>query len=447
MRYKTGKIWYQLDWLALTLTTVADDGQVTVSNLNTTRQPSETITSAVVDELAISWSRPHPLGHMEPSTLTLTMIGHKLPQPISTKTRLKIVTSVGGQRVTLGTWWVTAVDEAKTPNRLTRWQFTCEDIIGRAAATKVGDSPYPYGSLADRLQRINRTATKFGLPSGLVSAPAKLATDTRIYARDVDHLPLLEIIEKTCPLLIVTHPAEDGQKIRLLDRPGYTVDVGHKQQWDGKLIPPRITQTNGETEILRLDASQVEAVPTTLDRASTIDAIKITYPLMAGVNERGEDTTETYRQPKPTFGGELSITSDEQKIPQVTATEWTYKALLAENQTPIELSTQQQTLIDLTPAQLACATDIARRTRWLGNIENLPDGEPIQLPIAQTIRIKRGKLRTAVKMFPARLAGVRPMRFDDIYVADNITDWGRFDYQENLRIDDLVNINQTKIGQ
>lgn len=392
---------------------------------STVAPASDPAGTIAVDTATISWGSPSPRDHAEPGSIRFALLvnGTHLDEELLT---YDTEFTIGATITRFGFWqgdllndprydnkpiiplargWITSWKKGKPrPDGRLVYQIHAIDVLGRAAATKLAASPWP----ASHTDAQRRDAINAASPSGPLLAPTALPTSE---ALDVDNATALDIIQRHAPAI--------GS--RVTEQPAginYIAPSNRTPQYENN----ELYFTVYSTAALALPASCVEDSGREMDRGSVISDVAVN----AYWGNETERRTITFRDPTVAYSSSRYSSDSDTRLIAVggassePAVRTWAQALIRESKTPAIRLPRAQVLVH--KPQFSNVGNVGLNMFRLGlrdnilvRIDNGPaDLEPLQYVTGGTLTINRRRLRLSVEMAPARLYGLRPLRFSDL---------------------------------
>ena len=364
-----------------------------------------------IDTVEISWSSPGPRDHPDPATLDLDiLIAPDSPEvallardtDVELTAGVTIINAAGNAQAAGGTLfrgWIDSWIRTTHHDGRHRYRLSIIDALGRAAAINLASSPWPASTQLARIDAINAAS-----PIGPLLARASLPG--RVGPRDVDNASALSVIQDTAYL---GQRAEPG---RTIDHDGliglYWPPVSAPSYFDGELwMSPYMY-------LVTLPADLLEDTGRAMNRTGALNQASAEYfPTPAAV----DTTTTTHRIPGSSYStSSWSIGTD--TVPVVADVERWLTAIVHESNTAAHPLLQPGRLILDTPVAVPAIwylLDHNTRNRAILKLRYAPgDIDTLQAVTAGTLTINGLTLTLTLTLTPARLFGVRPLRFSDL---------------------------------
>lgn len=266
-----------------------------------------------IGDVKITWSRASARDHADPSTMVAQVITTSATEPALqfgaevTLAGAAAFSSGYGDQFPLFRGWIDKTKISRRKQRdlttgawTTTWvhTITVGDIVGRAAATKIGDTPWPEQYLVDRLPTIEAAS-----PFPLIDFTAIWWSGGRLCAaRDVDNLQLSEALEKAAGTSFYwVHDGPNGVQLltfpiqALADMWGMT----HGRQGDHP------------DELLQVPAAHLTDADRTIDRQAVVNQARIEYVSGVVGNPARTEASQVLRDIRPGQStAELVMSSD-----------------------------------------------------------------------------------------------------------------------------------------
>lgn len=399
-----------------------------------------------VNEVAISWGKPTPRDHPEPGAIGLELLvddanldALAYDTEVRVWARLEHYVDLVGWLPTryiapldhlLARGWVTYWERGRRRREDGRYLYRLDaiDVLGRAAATNLGAAPWPAQTSPDRLAAIN-AASKAG---DLLDPATSSWLAGR--ARDVDNAGALDVIRQEAALGTYCGEAADGIAGRLQARryPLYLGATGAEELQFTWVWP---------FTVIDVPADILEDTGRRLDRGSVLSEVAVTC--YRDVSPSAEPSTVTYRDGSPGSysSSRYTVTTDHTYSNEAGLEAWA-DALVA--------GTQERPAVRIPAGRLLLLEDQVDGLEYMVRLESrgdifvrivdAPDDlEALHYVTAGALTIRRLDLELVVELAPARLHGVRPMRFSDL-PTDSTTPrlvgtlWGPAGYEHATRI-------------
>lgn len=367
------------------------------TELNTTSAAAAAAgATSAVNTVTISSGRDTPLAHQSAGTISLTVV-HTDPLAIALSKPVRISIDLDGETIGIAYGWVTAWTVTRTSSGLYAYRISCTDVIGRAAGLMYGSTPRPVETIAARLTAIDQahgTEPIIALPDPAIAGQSN--------PLDVDNRSVLDVAQTTAPVGYIVTTAQDPSRLTIQRTPGGT--IVYPRISDG---PTAAWQITGNPSLLALHASQVENIPRTLDRTSTISEVHYTYR-----THTGEQVDTTYKSTGRTDGSTIDITSDSYSEIDVYA--WAQR-IFATTSSGVPMFSGPVHLVNLTPAQIKKIIGPAARGPLIITIAGAPpDVMPEQMITGLELAIARQRITIAARLMPVESIGITGLRWIDI---------------------------------
>ncbi len=373
-----------------------------------------------IGEVVTKWSRSTPWDHMDPTTTTFTLLldPHSLEASlIEYDAQVKVSVHVTPTQwwlspdfITIAFGWINAWERDPVGrDGRARWHIELTDVIGRAAATMLGDKPWPQEMVLTRFARINQLSaagplvdvSSYGLPNYLVGP------------RDVDNTSALQIIQEQFPIGSVSAiSSENPDKI---------------SAWDvGSFERP------GQEYRVRLPASAIEDTGRRLDRTSFITEVGFETFFVEYIG-KGDDERQTRTikgsHPKMLTSSRIMFISDEMNM--TARFSWGKDGLFTWARNQIDASTSPTVALPGEPRifvdqegeaeRVDLLLDIGWRQGRLVEIIDPPDDlERAHVVEGGTITLHGTTLKLSISLIPASSLGIGPARWTDYNTVMNL---------------------------
>lgn len=416
----------ELDRVDLMLRPPGESTWTTITN-----QPHTPDDALPIGDVVIDWSRPTPRDQLEPSTITFTLrLRPESPHTrlIALATQVRIIaaaerwevsfsTQLGPNEVILTHAWITAWSHGPEKDHLGRHTYTVEatDIIGRAAATPIGDTPWPYQNRQDRIARLNAIS-----PSGpLINAIQNVDRTTMLAARDVDNMTALDI----------AHLCSDPRREHLIPAPSTNISRATYER-----IPRGTVVNLADHFPTRIPARAIENTGSRLDRQGSVNTISVTFP----PNSSSPPEGRSYTHATATFPSRWSVATDRVIAPTSVQT-WANAILDVAANPAIRPAAPSRILLDrldhLDPpnrhhrgAELLHVGD--RERQILAVIDAPSDVDQVQSLTGSTITITGRIITLHAHLMPGSLDGLVPITIQQLPTYQTIArhtfgDWSQ----------------------
>ena len=389
-----------------------------------------TAKAIAVGDVTISWGQPTPRDHPEPGSIAFTLL---VPDGALDEELLAYDTEViieGQFDVWTASGWQqwrqldldppgwNPVIAPLARGWLTRWtrssrlrddgrrsySISCIDVLGRAAATRLAASPWPSGGTSEqRVAAINASS-----PSGPLLEAGSYVTGE---AYDVDSAPALDVIRRHCPIAYSTGERIGG--IQTWRRPNVNARYTDGEIW--------FTGLGGIT-LNPVQADMVEDTGREMDRTNVVSDVSVTAYWELETQRRTvtwRDPAVAYSSSKHSVDTDERITNNPYTGDQITATATWAKALIAESRTAARrLRAGHRIRLGLERIDDDCGDLFLLGPRAAARILDITDApddlDHFQYVTGGTLTIHGLDMTLTLDTFPARLFGVRPMRYIDL---------------------------------
>lgn len=369
-----------------------------------------------IGAVTVSWGRATPRDHPEPGTTQLAirvpMTDQATPQLLAFDTEVKLLAQLsesspsGWQAVAAGGWvtiargWVTSWDRTAADDH---WLYvvTVADALARAAGVMLADTPWPNNQVREaRLQRINTIS-----PVGPVVVDTGLGFNKGLGPRDVDNYAALEALQRCATLGENLIETDSGllALVRVMQSiPRYNT------------LGNRYLRLTDPAPVVEVPAAMVEDAGRRMDRSHTLNQAS------AEVHNNTELKTVSYRAPRTTAPARWAIATDTQHATSQVAA-WL--------QAVVDRSLEAEAVVQplLKPGRLLIEAeglhapglwrllDINQRHTVFLSIQQAPaDVDAVQFVTSAQLTIEGARVQLEVSLMPARLYGIRPLRFADL---------------------------------
>lgn len=247
------------------ITITPPDGETTVINTSSAPAAREGHPSAI-QKIDVRWSRPTGYAHQEAAGFSLELIGDdQLIKLLAWDTKITVYAIIEGDpapRRMIALGWITETSRTPLKHVGYRIRVKCINAIGRAAGTRIGDTPWPKHTAIQRLTALNTAS-----PIGALAAVEAPAWDTALRADlDVDSRSALDILRSSVDPTVVLEEAADG----LIHS---AVLTGSRVWWPTAFNDMAVTGKTPQTT--KLDANTLADVPRVADRTSLLTHVTI----------------------------------------------------------------------------------------------------------------------------------------------------------------------------
>ena len=358
-----------------------------------------------INTVNISWQRSSPRDHLEPGDYSIDILMH--PDSIDAEileydTEIKLSAYVLETRAPQHRWptllhgWITSWERGlKRPDGRYIYHLGIIDAIGRAAATTIGDKPWPHEPGFNRGDRLNALSRSGPLITG--DMPGNVGP------RDVDNVALLDVARSICT-------------------PGTIIGI---DEYDTSKITARFSGSlqYAPESAVRLPASLIEDTGRRLDRSAMLTEIGITAHW--NVNAMEEKSTRTiYGARRHGWTtSRWSIDTDQTfwtKDGVDRAIKWAERTINESSTPAIYLPGSPRILLNRNVPVPEITMLLHAGSRYNSAIEILDppsDIEPIHLVIGGSIEVKGMSVKLALTLVPAGVYGVRRVRWKEINQA------------------------------
>lgn len=394
----------------------------------------------IIAPTVIEWGRASGQSHADPGQVTLqarAAAGHDETW-CQWDTEVEIHVEIDGAWILVGRCWIVTVTRssitAATGAKLWGYQLVCQDIVGRAASTRLAADPWPSQSALARAAAVN-TASQAGPLASFTNGGYPSSAST-VAPRDVDNLPAIDVLRRTIALTLGMRAHE------LPDGVGAHAGVGNVMIFDPGVYGTGIIITTTGRQAVQAPATAIEDTGRQWDRGTRLDSITVSYPVNGP--DGWQEVTETINSgDRRGSSSELRLVTDHTSAFLVANLRTLLAVLLTEGATSAaRLPGSPRIRVDLLPpATLVELIQIGRRGSAVVEIlDPALDLDDVQTVLAGRLTLDERGLDLALTLAPARLDGVRPLRWDDTHNREN-TAWSRFEHstpQPDARYDDTA---------
>lgn len=373
--------------------------------------PTNPDDAVVVGDFTVGWGRPSPLGHPEPGDISFTVIvapGSLDEQLLAYDTEVSLVLRVrraedGSRRsfvVAFG--WITHWTRDTRTDGKHIYSVQAMDVLGRAAASRVGGGVWPLEKSTTRFPKIVGATS-----SGLRITPS--FNEWWVGPRDVDSANALTVLQDT---------VRPGGSL-VAEGTGGNIAVLSVQ------ANPLLQQADGAAVLeqhmtARIPASMLQNTGSRMDRSATITEIAVGgYPSSAdGTTWTPEKEMITHYSTGRAFSASRMVFASDALLTRPAETAIWAQKMMAASAEPSVILQPGQVLTDRGMAgfDLSIMMNIVYRSQVIILItgDTVPDVERLQYLCRGRLTINGRSMRLGVEMIPARLFGVRPLRFADL---------------------------------
>jgi hypothetical protein len=370
--------------------------------------------TSAIRAATVTWGRSSVRDHQNAGRVTVVLRAAEL-LAVPFDSELSLSLSLNGRpAVLVAHGWVESMTYTG-PDTRGRWEhsITCATIVGRAAATTITGQTWPNQFIGDRL-----TAIQAAAPIQLLDPAALLPAQGPQAPLTIDSDNALDLIQRayaSLPTLVVEGATG------LIHGGGLGRGITYPFVYGSGDVTPGYLSAVTTPIPLPIAAAAVGAAPRQVDRSTMLTGVTVTTKDATGA----QITTRYANAGVSTSSADTAITTDAILTLASSALRRQILHLLAENTTPTPvLSGQVPILLDqLDPATVEALIAIPGRMSAVLAIDGGPvDLEPLQAIRDATLTIADGRLTLDAGLEPARLAGVRPVRWSDFPDTDTLTD-------------------------